>query len=123
MLPAWLLFFPPPTLSTSPPPPPTPTPHTHSQHVALGALEAGRGWVEARVASLAGSRAALLDALAPLRELGLSQAPSEGAIYLWTQLPQGGWVGVGWVGGGRVGGWVGGWVGRGSVCVCESSSR
>ena len=58
-----------------------------SQHVALGALEAGRAWVQHRVAGLGPSRAALLDALSPLGALGQGVAGGEGAIYLWARLP------------------------------------
>jgi aromatic aminotransferase len=58
-----------------------------SQQVSLAALEEGREWVLERVANLAGSRDALLDALSPLGKE--KQAVSEGAIYLWTRLPDG----------------------------------
>lgn len=57
-----------------------------SQHAALGALEAGRGWVAERVAGLAENRAALAGALRPL---GPGAAGGEGAIYLWARLPAG----------------------------------
>jgi katanin p60 ATPase-containing subunit A1 len=60
-----------------------------SQHVALGALEAGPAWVAARVAGLAANRAALIDALSPLGALGSGVAGGEGAIYLWATLPPG----------------------------------
>lgn len=60
-----------------------------SQHVSLGALEAGRGWVAERVAGLESNRRTVLDALSVLGTLGDGIAPSEGAIYLWARLPEG----------------------------------
>lgn len=60
-----------------------------SQHVALGALEAGAEWVAARVAALQPNRAALMDALSPLGTLGDGISGGEGAIYLWARLPAG----------------------------------
>eukprot|EP00967_Tisochrysis_lutea_P034593 scaffold41344_cov32-Tisochrysis_lutea.AAC.2 len=58
-----------------------------SQRVALGALEAGRDWVNHRVASLDEQKALVLDALAPLGA-GSVQGGS-GAIYLVVRLPDG----------------------------------
>jgi aspartate/methionine/tyrosine aminotransferase len=58
-----------------------------SQYVALGALEAGRGWVDEQVHGLEGNRQALLDALSPLGSENIAGA--EGAIYLWAKLPAG----------------------------------
>ncbi|GAB4819316.1 hypothetical protein N2152v2_006362 [Parachlorella kessleri] len=60
-----------------------------SQWVALGALEAGRGWVESQVHGLEGNRAAIIDALTPLGTLGSGVGGGEGAIYLWARLPPG----------------------------------
>lgn len=61
-----------------------------SQHVALAALQHGDAYVAQQVASLAGNRAALIDALSPLGELGGGRvAGGEGAIYLWASLPEG----------------------------------
>ena len=57
-----------------------------SQHVALGALEAGPAWVAERVASLGVNRTALMRALSPL---GSGVSAGEGAIYLWARLPPG----------------------------------
>jgi katanin p60 ATPase-containing subunit A1 len=58
-----------------------------SQYVALGAVEAGRDWVDGQVAGLAGNRAALLDALSPLGPDAV--VGGEGAIYLFARLPPG----------------------------------
>lgn len=58
-----------------------------SQYVALGALEAGREWVEGKVHSLEGNRQALLDALSPLGRENIGGG--EGAIYFWGKLPVG----------------------------------
>ena len=58
-----------------------------SQYVALGATQAGRGWVEERVSGLESNRAALLDALSPLG--AGSVVGGEGAIYLFARLPPG----------------------------------
>lgn len=60
-------------------------PAVASQRVALGALEAGRGWVASRVASLAEQKALVLGALEPLGEV----KGGSGAIYLMAQLPAG----------------------------------
>jgi len=60
-----------------------------SQHVSIGALEAGREWVMERVAGLDENRRAVLEALSPLGTMGNGIAPSEGAIYLWARLPAG----------------------------------
>ncbi|KAK9839419.1 hypothetical protein WJX81_001094 [Elliptochloris bilobata] len=61
-----------------------------SQHLALGAVSAGRPWVAERVSDIAGNREVLVDALAPLARLGPDYlAASEGAIYLWAKLPPG----------------------------------
>ncbi|EFN55891.1 hypothetical protein CHLNCDRAFT_94487 [Chlorella variabilis] len=58
-----------------------------SQYVALGAVEAGRQWVEEQVGGLAGNRAALIDALSPLGTSNI--VGGEGAIYLFAKLPDG----------------------------------
>lgn len=59
----------------------------HSQHVALAAVQQGRGWVDEQIGGLAGNRAALLDALSPL---GASNVVGgEGAIYFFAKLPEG----------------------------------
>uniref|UniRef100_A0A7S0LII8 Aminotransferase class I/classII large domain-containing protein n=1 Tax=Coccolithus braarudii TaxID=221442 RepID=A0A7S0LII8_9EUKA len=60
-------------------------PSVASQRVAIGALAAGRGWVDANVDSLAQQKQLVLDALAPLGE-GLVHGGS-GAIYLFCKLP------------------------------------
>jgi len=64
-----------------------------SQAVALAALTApgaGRQWVDRQVLSLAGNRAAVAAALAPLAAAGGGASPaSAGAIYLWAKLPPG----------------------------------
>lgn len=58
-----------------------------SQHVALGALEAGHVWVSERVKELERNRIAILQALEPLGGIGNGVAGGEGAIYLWARLP------------------------------------
>ena len=60
-----------------------------SQHLALGAVGAGRAWVAERVDGLAPNRAAVLAALEPLGGLGRGVAGGEGAIYFWAALPPG----------------------------------
>ncbi|KAK9825707.1 hypothetical protein WJX74_000024 [Apatococcus lobatus] len=60
-----------------------------SQQVALGALEAGRPWVQERLASVINNRNRLLEALSPLGKPGDGIGGGEGAIYLWARLPQG----------------------------------
>lgn len=65
-----------------------------SQAAALAALTgagAGKAWVADRVRALAGNRAAVAAALAPLsRATGEDvTAASRGAIYLWAKLPPG----------------------------------
>ena len=56
-----------------------------SQHVAVGASQAGRAWVTDKVAGLAEQKALVLDALKPLGD-GAVQGGS-GAIYLFCRLP------------------------------------
>jgi len=58
---------------------------TASQFVALGAIQAGRSWVENKVKSLGASRDVVLGALAPLQPFGIYGG--EGAIYVWAKLP------------------------------------
>ncbi|QDZ23897.1 pyridoxal phosphate-dependent transferase [Chloropicon primus] len=58
-----------------------------SQHMALGALEAGSEWVKERVKLLEGNRKKALDALSPLGDENITK--SQGAIYLWAKLPRG----------------------------------
>jgi len=58
-----------------------------SQHMALGALEAGSPWIAERVALLETNRKRALRALSVLG--GESVTKSEGAIYLWAKLPEG----------------------------------
>lgn len=60
-----------------------------SQAVALGAVRAGRGWVEGMVRGLGANRRAVLDALSPLGAPGDGVYGGEGAIYLWARLPPG----------------------------------
>mmetsp|Transcript_33316 Transcript_33316/g.75365 ORF Transcript_33316/g.75365 Transcript_33316/m.75365 type:complete len:118 (+) Transcript_33316:1-354(+) len=52
---------------------------------ALGALGAGRGWVEDRVDTLREGRDAILDALSPLGET----VGGSGAMYVMARLPGG----------------------------------
>jgi len=56
-----------------------------SQHVALGALEAGAPWIADRVKLLETNRSRAVAALAPLGQDNAIK--SEGAIYLWYALP------------------------------------
>ncbi len=59
-----------------------------SQYMSLGALEAGRPWVNERVKMLEdANRAYVLDAVSCLGEDAL--VPSEGAIYVFCKLPEG----------------------------------
>lgn len=59
-----------------------------SQYMSLGALEAGRSWVNERVKMLEDTnRAYVLDAVSCLGEDAL--VPSEGAIYVFCKLPEG----------------------------------
>ena len=55
-----------------------------SQEVALGALEAGRGWAEERVAGLARNREAVAAAFG---RLGAESVWGDSAIYLFGKLP------------------------------------
>eukprot|EP00471_Norrisiella_sphaerica_P004442 CAMPEP_0184483304 /NCGR_PEP_ID=MMETSP0113_2-20130426/4938_1 /TAXON_ID=91329 /ORGANISM="Norrisiella sphaerica, Strain BC52" /LENGTH=382 /DNA_ID=CAMNT_0026863613 /DNA_START=555 /DNA_END=1703 /DNA_ORIENTATION=- len=61
-------------------------PNTLSQKVALGALQAGRKWVEEKVNSLYSNQSAMLQALSPLDEWGPVWGGS-GAIYFMKRLP------------------------------------
>jgi aspartate/methionine/tyrosine aminotransferase len=54
-----------------------------SQHAALGALSAGRGWVNAKVETLSAGRAAIVDALSPLEQV----MGGSGAMYVMGKLP------------------------------------
>ncbi len=54
-----------------------------SQRVALGALAAGRDWVQDRVRTIEAGQAAVCRALSPLRVCG-----GQGAIYVFAQLPE-----------------------------------
>eukprot|EP00192_Tetraselmis_astigmatica_P012572 CAMPEP_0117669738 /NCGR_PEP_ID=MMETSP0804-20121206/12314_1 /TAXON_ID=1074897 /ORGANISM="Tetraselmis astigmatica, Strain CCMP880" /LENGTH=405 /DNA_ID=CAMNT_0005477859 /DNA_START=200 /DNA_END=1417 /DNA_ORIENTATION=- len=60
-----------------------------SMVMALGAVKAGRGWVEEHVRSLEPNRKAIIDALSPLGTVGNGVAGGEGAIYIWAKLPEG----------------------------------
>ena len=63
---------------------------TASQRLALGALAAGRGWVEARVEELVNSnRRAVREALDVLGDAGVQVFGGDGAIYYWAALPSG----------------------------------
>ena len=53
-----------------------------SQEVALGALEAGRGWAEERVAGLSANRAAVAAAFS---RLGAESVWGDSAIYLFGE--------------------------------------
>ena len=57
-----------------------------SQYASLGALDAGRGWVEEKVRLLDANRRMVLDAVSCLGPD--SVAPSEGAIYVFCRLPE-----------------------------------
>lgn len=56
-----------------------------SQHAALGALKAGRSWVDDKVQTLDAGRAAIMDALAPLEKT----VGGSGAMYVMAKLPSG----------------------------------
>ncbi|KAK9815338.1 hypothetical protein WJX72_001946 [[Myrmecia] bisecta] len=60
-----------------------------SMHVALGAVDAGRTWVDSRLDTVVANKDVLIDALSPLGALGHGVAGGEGAIYLWAKLPDG----------------------------------
>eukprot|EP00466_Bigelowiella_natans_P005199 jgi/Bigna1/132135/aug1.16_g6843 len=62
-------------------------PNTLSQRVALGALSAGREWVEKKVESLHPNQQSMLQALSPLSEWGPVWGGS-GAIYYMKKLPE-----------------------------------
>ena len=57
-----------------------------SQYASLGALEAGRGWVEEKVRMLDVNRRMVLEAVGCLGEEHI--APSQGAIYVFCRLPE-----------------------------------
>lgn len=56
-----------------------------SQIAALGALDAGREWVNQKVYTLAEGRTAIIDALSPLE----SVMGGSGAMYVMGKLPEG----------------------------------
>ncbi len=56
-----------------------------TQHGALGALEAGRAWVNDKVQTLDAGRAAIMDALTPLEKT----IGGSGAMYVMAKLPDG----------------------------------
>ncbi|CAL8463420.1 g2954 [Coccomyxa elongata] len=60
-----------------------------SQYVALGAVEAGRSWVDTQIETIIANKDMLINALSPLGDLGNGIAGGEGAIYLWARLPKG----------------------------------
>lgn len=55
------------------------------QQAALGALKAGRSWVDNKVKTLDAGRAAILDALSPLE----TTIGGSGAMYVMAKLPDG----------------------------------
>ena len=57
-----------------------------SQYASLGAMEAGRGWVEEKVKMLDENRKMVLEAVGCLGEKNI--APSQGAIYVFCRLPE-----------------------------------
>lgn len=58
-------------------------PSRFSQHAALGALSAGRGWVNEKVKTLSTGREAILEALSPLDQV----MGGSGAMYVMGKLP------------------------------------
>lgn len=76
-------------------------PPTLNQHVALAALLHGGDWVSSNVDALSANRAAISNALEPLRAAAHREAAEggrpadgavvggEGAIYFWARLPKG----------------------------------
>ena len=56
-----------------------------SQRAALGALTAGRSWVDEKVKTLEASRKAIIQALEPLEEI----MGGSGAMYVMAKLPDG----------------------------------
>lgn len=60
-----------------------------SQVVALGAVHAGRAWVQERVEGLTEQKAAVMRALQPLGKWGEGVFGGEGAIYVFAKLPEG----------------------------------
>lgn len=56
-----------------------------SQHMAIGALRAGRSWCNDRVAELAAVRAQVLSGLAAIGD-ACSVAASDGALFCWVRV-------------------------------------